>query len=120
MRHAAGFCIAFLLSIVAAEGQEDFTPDPRFWRVTGVAADDVLHLRDVPSADSKSLANIPPNAHGLRNLGCRRNQPALVDWAHMNAQHRREALTEWCRVEYRGMQGWVAGRYLKKDSVRAH
>jgi hypothetical protein len=87
-----------------------------FWAVTGVAAGDVLHLRDVPSAESRSLANIPPNARGLRHLGCRRNQPALEEWMHMNAAQRQAAQTLWCRVEYRGKEGWVAGRYLRVDS----
>jgi hypothetical protein len=86
-----------------------------FWAVTGVAAGDVLHLRDVPSADSRSLARIPPNARGLKHLGCRRNQPPLEAWMRMSKLQRREAQTEWCRVEYKGKQGWVAGRYLKKD-----
>jgi len=88
---------------------------PKFWAVPGVASSDVLHLRDVPSADSKSLARIPPNAHGLKHLGCRRNQPPMDRWARMSQAARREALTKWCRVEYRGQQGWVAGRFLKPD-----
>ena len=86
-----------------------------FWAVIGVAAGDVLHLRDVPSAESRSLARIPPNARGLKHLGCRRNQPALEVWMRMNMTQRQAAQTLWCRVEYRGKQGWVAGRYLRAD-----
>jgi len=89
---------------------------PKFWAVTGVAANDVLHLRDVPSAESRSLARIPPNARGLEHLGCRRNQPPLDQWARMSKMQRAEAQTQWCRVEYRGKQGWVAGRYLRQDA----
>jgi hypothetical protein len=95
-------------------------PSPGFWAVTGVAENDVLHLRDVPSADSKSLAGIPPNAHGLKNLGCRRNQPAMDQWVRMNEVQRQQALTQWCRVEYHGKQGWVAGRFLKSDDRPSH
>jgi hypothetical protein len=75
----------------------------------------VLHLRDMPSADSRSLARIPPDARGLRHLGCRRNQPPLEQWMRMSQQQRQEAQTEWCRIDYRGKEGWVAGRFLKKD-----
>jgi hypothetical protein len=89
---------------------------PEYWAVTGVAPTDALHLRDVPSADSKSLAQIPANARGLKHLGCRRNQPPMDVWARMNEAARRDALTQWCRVEYHGKEGWVAGRYLKRDS----
>jgi hypothetical protein len=88
---------------------------PHSWAVTGVRSDDVLHLRDVPSADSRSLARIPSNARGLKNLGCRRNQPPMDQWVRMSQEQRALALTRWCRVEYRGMQGWVAGRYLRSD-----
>jgi len=86
-----------------------------FWAVTGVASGDVLHLRDVPSAESRSLANIPPNARGLKHLGCRRNQPALEVWMRMSAAQRQAAQTLWCRIEYQGKQGWVAGRYLRAE-----
>jgi hypothetical protein len=92
---------------------------PKSWAVTGVAGNDVLHLRDVPSAESKSLAQIPHNARGLKHLGCRRNQPPMELWVRMSAAQRREAATQWCRVEYRGMQGWVAGRFLRADGGAA-
>ncbi|KAB2912424.1 MAG: hypothetical protein F9K29_19350 [Hyphomicrobiaceae bacterium] len=90
---------------------------PAFWAVTGVRAGDVLHLRDVPSAESKSLAGIPPDARGLKNLGCRTNVVPLEQWARMTKAQRDYAQTRWCRVEYRGQQGWVAQRYLKQDSA---
>ena len=110
--------VAWVLAIgglaEAASGAED---PPEFWAVTGVSPSDVLHLRDVPSADSKSLAQIPPNARGLKHLGCRRNQPSLDLWVRMSEAARRDAQTQWCRVEYQGREGWVAGRYLKKDGA---
>ena len=99
----------------AALGRPGAAPSPPFWAVTGVRANDVLHLRDVPSAEAKSLAGIPPNAHGLKNLGCRYSQPPLDQWTRMNKAQRELAVTQWCRIEYQGKQGWVAARYLKKD-----
>jgi hypothetical protein len=92
---------------------------PEFWAVTGVARNDVLHLRDVPSADSKSLAGIPYNARGLKHLGCRRNEMAFQDWVKLSKPAREAANMQWCRVEYRGKQGWVAGRFLKPDGAAA-
>jgi hypothetical protein len=106
--------------IAAAQEEEDVRASPSFWAVTGVAPDDVLHLRDVPSADSKSLAAIPFNARGLKNFGCRRGELPFDQWARMSEPQRRAANTKWCRVEFRGMQGWVAGRFLKEDPVAAH
>jgi hypothetical protein len=113
----AAIIAASALAAAAALAAEE---PPKFWAVTGVASNDVLHLRDVPSADSKSLAHIPFNAHGLRHLGCRRNQPPMDQWVRMNAAQRREALTKWCRVEYQGREGWVAGRFLKPDDGSRH
>src|ERR1700752_5005912 len=97
--------------IAAAQEEEEVRASPSFWAVTGVAPDDVLHLRDVPSADSKSLADIPFNARGLKNFGCRRGQLPFDQWARMDGGQRRAANTKWCRVEFRGKQGWVAGRF---------
>jgi hypothetical protein len=48
--------------------------------------------------------------------GCRRNQAPLEQWMRMTKIQREEAQTQWCRVEYRGQEGWVAGRYLKSDN----
>jgi hypothetical protein len=114
---AIGIAAAMLATTLPghALSQDQYTPTPPFWAVTGVGANDVLHLRDVPSAESKSLAGIPPSARGLKNLGCRRNEPPLEVWMRMSEAQRKLAATQWCRVEYQGKQGWVAGRFLKKD-----
>lgn len=120
MRDALRRLLAFSalgLATAAAMPEPGRAEDPpKYWAVTGVDAGDVLHLRDVPSADSKSLADIPPNARGLRHLGCRRNQPPMDLWVRMSPAQRREALTQWCRIEYHGQEGWVAGRFLKPDA----
>jgi hypothetical protein len=121
MRCTARFAVAactIALAAIACAGARAEEP-PKFWAVTGVGSSDVLHLRDVPSADSRSLARIPPNARGLKHLGCRRNQPPMEQWARMTEAARREALTQWCRVEYKGHEGWVAGRFLKPDGGSA-
>jgi hypothetical protein len=85
--------------------------------VTGVKSDDVLHLRDLPSADSKSLAGIPPNAHGLKKIGCMRVQLSLDRYMYMSKEERNFAQAPWCRVEYQGKQGWVAARYVKEEAT---
>jgi hypothetical protein len=128
MKHSAFKSAAALLILAglgaAAGAQEQpqtldsFSEMPAYWAVTGVRSNDVLHLRDVPSADSKSLAGIPFNAKGLKHLGCRRNEMPFEDWVKLNKEARRAALMQWCRVEYKGTQGWVAGRYLKPDDTQ--
>lgn len=109
--------LLFALGALAPAAAAAAAEPPKLWAVRGVAAGDVLHLRDVPSAESRSLARIPPNARGLKHLGCRRNQPPLDVLVRMSKAQQAEAQTQWCRVEYRGRQGWVAGRYLEADTA---
>jgi hypothetical protein len=111
---AAGLAIALGLLHAAAAVAADDDP-PRFFAVTGVPADDVLNLRDVPHGDSKKLGAIPPNEKGLRNLGCLKPEPSLDRWMTMTEDEKKNAKLEWCRVEYHGKQGWVAARFLKPD-----
>src|SRR5262245_65791889 len=109
------FTIAVAIALSCAQGfaaaaqDEEVHASPSFWAVTGVAPDDVLHLRDVPSADSKSLADIPFNARGLKNFGCRRGELPFDQWARMNESQRPPANTEWCRLGVRGHEGRGAG-----------
>ena len=61
--------------------------------VTGVAANDVLNIRERPSASSAIRGFIPPNACYIEVLGRSGN---------------------WYRISYRGTVGWVNGRYLTR------
>ena len=69
---------------------------PRSWRVVGVTPNDVLNMRETPSPRGFVVAEIPFDAGGLRNLGCQDSQ-------------------SWCKVRYRGQEGWVNGRYLRPE-----
>jgi hypothetical protein len=104
---------ALLLGAATCASAEE---PPPHWAVTGVPQDDVLNMRDMPHGDSKKLAGIPPDAHGLKNLGCLKAEPSLERWASMTPDERANAKLEWCRVEYHGQQGWVAARFLKPDT----
>lgn len=90
---------------------------PVLLAVTGVRSDDVLHLRNDPSADSKSVADIPPNGRGLKKIGCMRVQLSMDRYMYMSKEERRDAQLPWCRVEYKGLQGWVAARYVKEEGA---
>jgi len=82
--------------------------------VRGVAAGNVLNLRAEPDAKAPKLGEIPPGARCIRNLGCQGGlsyQEFSTLPAPQRKQHEREH-PRWCRVEYRGLSGWVAARYL--------
>ena len=64
--------VAFVLlpAVCAVEGAIADASGPDFFRVTGVAADDVLNIREAPDAGSAKIGEIPPDGDGVRNLGC--------------------------------------------------
>lgn len=91
---------------------------PDFYRATGVPRGDVLNLRSAPDPRAAKLGAIPPDGICIRNLGCRGGltyQEATTlgksEQARRLKQHPR-----WCRVEYQGVTGWVAGRYLAEGA----
>jgi uncharacterized protein YraI len=65
------------------------------YRVTNVAADDVLNIRPGPGAGLASVGSIPPNARGVRIVGSCSGQ--------------------WCPIDYQGTRGWVNKLYLSTD-----
>lgn len=71
-------------------------PGPRSWRVVGVTPNDVLNMRQSPTPRGFVVGEIPFDAGGLRNLGCTDGQ-------------------SWCKVRYRGQEGWVNGRFLRPE-----
>lgn len=104
------------LPLGAARSQDQpRAPSPAEWAVAGVASNDVLNMRDVPSGDAKVIARIPPDARGLKALGCLKKQISLDDWMVQSKEQRRDAQLLWCRVRYADQEGWVAGRFLKPN-----
>lgn len=91
---------------------------PDHFRVHGVSSSSALNLRDAPSMDARRVGRIPAGAACVRNLGCRGGLSfdefttlSPAERALREAQHPR-----WCRVEYRGMTGWAAARYLAEGA----
>lgn len=101
-----GVCIA-----AAADG------GPDYFAVTGVAAGDSLNIREKPSTESKKVGEIPHHGRRIQNLGCI-GCPSFAEWQKMTpAELKRARQHYWCKVRYRGIEGWVAGRFLKEDSA---
>ena len=69
-------------------------PSSRY-RVTGVAANDVLNIRSGADAGTGIVGTIPPNGTGIR----------IID----------RCAGAWCPIEYRGVRGWVNQRYLTSE-----
>lgn len=87
---------------------------PDTWAVNGVAADDVLNIRENPDAESKKLGEANFNAVGLKNLGC--NESTYPEWGSENIAAREAIMNKrWCKVEFQGTTGWVRGKFLKGE-----
>jgi uncharacterized protein YraI len=94
---------------------------PDHYRVRGVAAGSVVNLRAEPSTSAPRLARIPADATCLRNLGCRGGLTfeEFTTLSETEQRKRAQANPRWCKVDYRGTVGWVAGRYLAEDGCTA-
>jgi hypothetical protein len=87
---------------------------PDFFSVRDVAPGDVLNIRGEPNVKTPKIGEIPPNGTCIRNLGCQGGltyQEFTTLTPEQQKQRQREN-PRWCRIEYRGATGWVAGRYL--------
>jgi len=91
---------------------------PDFYRVVGIAENDVLNIRAEPGPGSAKVGEIPPGADCVRNLGCQGGL-TFEEFQTLGEAEQAERLKQnprWCRVEYQGTTGWVAGRYLAEGS----
>ena len=111
--HAASWVLFVCLGLhhIGAKAEAD---GPDFYRVSGVAADDVLNIRAEPNPHAAQVGSIPPNADCVRNLGCQGGL-TFQEFSTLNQTEQAERLKQnprWCRIEHQGITGWVAGRYL--------
>ena len=90
---------------------------PDYFAVSGVAAGSVLNIRAAPSTSGAKLGTIRHDGRHLRNLGCQ-GGPTYAEWERMSAADRARArFQRWCKVRYRGIEGWVAGWFLTEDGA---
>jgi hypothetical protein len=105
-------------ALMAAVGVAQATADgPDHYRVRGVSPERHLTLRTEPSTASAPLARIPSNATCLRSLGCQGGL-TFAEFTTLSEEDQRRRAAEnprWCKVDYGGTVGWVAGRYLAED-----
>ena len=106
-------------AVVVAGGAAHATADgPDHYRVRGVSPGRHLTLRAEPATASAPLARIPSNATCLRSFGCQGGL-SFEEFTTLSDEDKRRRTAEnprWCKVDYRGTVGWVAGRYLAEDA----
>jgi uncharacterized membrane protein len=77
---------------------------PAFFRVQGVASDDVLNIRSNPDSGSLLLGTISAGASSVEGIGA----PIVAGSAR------------WQRVRHGGTIGWVNARFLLPDDAAGH
>ncbi len=93
---------------------------PDFYTVQGVAQNDVLNIRAEPDPHAPKVGEIPPNGTCIRNLGCQGGL-SFEEFTTLSPEEKERRAREnprWCKVEYQGVTGWVAGRYLTEGDCR--
>ena len=61
------------------------------------------------------------NAINKADNGLKNPNEALAEFSELSGAEREQRLKQnprWCRVEYQGQQGWVAGRYLREGTCQ--
>ena len=103
--------ILILISFTFAEAK-----DPNYWRVKGVAFNDVLWIHPKPTYYSKVIGKIPYNATCLKNLKCTEDI-SLVKYRKLSQKEKNQLKyqTKWCKIVYHDIVGWVNGNYLGKN-----
>jgi uncharacterized protein YraI len=106
--------LALAMAAPAAALAEADGPD--YYRVIDVRATSVLNVRAGPAVTTEKVGALSANARGLKNLGCECVM-SFDEWASASADERAAARrTRWCRIEFGGLVGWVAGWHLAEDT----
>ena len=108
----------FLLLLLMSHNAYAEADGPDYWRVHGVDGGDVLNIRREANATSKKIGEIPPDAQCIKNLNCTGGL-TLNEFTTLSEAQKEKIKKErprWCYIEYKGIKGWVAGRYLREGS----
>jgi len=114
VRSLKWFCIFLALS-PALYAEAD---GPDFWGVRDVPENDVLNLRLYADFRAPKIGEIPFDARCIRNMGCKGGL-TYREFTTLSETEKQRVLKQrprWCRVNYQGQTGWVAGRYLQERS----
>ncbi|MEX5729173.1 heat shock protein HslJ [Rhodovulum iodosum] len=89
---------------------------PDFFRVPGQASDQALSMHAGPSGGDRQLGRIPAGTDHLRNLGCIDGMSDAERAVATGAEKRAALLRRWCKIRYRGVDGWVFAGALVEGS----
>jgi len=91
---------------------------PDYYSIHGVADNDVLNVRDDANAHAKKIGEIQAGATCVKNLGCQGGL-SMNEYMTLSKQQQDELKKQrpkWCHIQYKGIDGWVSGKYLIEGS----
>lgn len=109
-----------VISVLCA-AQTTFASTFAAWRVTGLAANDLLNVRAYPSSGSRILVGYPDGTRLSMTGRCTGGVNLSVIGGLPESQQRQAVRYRWCETwldpdgdgEYQS--GWVYGRYIRPD-----
>jgi hypothetical protein len=107
-------CLAILLSM--PDNAFSTADGPDYWKVHGVAKGDVLNIRQEADPKSQKIGEIPPDGQCIRNIRCAGGL-TFKEFTTLSGAEKKKIEKErprWCLIEYKGVTGWVNGRYLRE------
>ena len=110
------FPMAVLLFFLNVPGVFSTADGPDHWQVHGVEKGDVLNIRKEADYRSEKIGEIPPDGKCIKNLKCVGGL-TFEEFTSLSAAEKERITKErprWCHIEYKGIRGWVAGRYLRE------
>lgn len=115
-------CRIFLviLTLFFATSAHSEADGPDYWRVVGIAKNDTLSIRAEPDARSQKVGEIPVDGKCIENRGCKGGL-SFEEYTRLSKKQQAKHLKKnprWCKVEYQGITGWVAGRYLAEGGCQ--
>jgi hypothetical protein len=109
--------VATLITAFASAAAIADTEGPDCYRVWKVSKNGTLSLRKKPSIKSTKLAEIPTGFDGLKNLAKCTPELSDAEVLKMSQAKRKKFLSrQWCRVQYKDIQGWAKATYLAEGS----
>lgn len=93
---------------------------PDYWKVYGVESGDVLNIRREGNFTSEKIGEIPSNGLCIKNLRCvgGLTYHEFTNLSEAEKNRIKKERPRWCHIEYRGIKGWVAGRFLREASCK--
>jgi len=110
---------ALLIGLAAGLGSAVASAEadgPDFYAVHDVAHGDVLNIRAGPDPHAPKAGEIPPDGTCIRSLGCKGGLTfrEFTELSPAEKEKRARENPRWCKVEYRGITGWVNAHYLRE------